>query len=59
MSANLKGEQLFQLAAERPRIRRFRRMDEEERGFLANQEIVVLGDDPEIAVVCAGRRAGG
>src|SRR5206468_4138522 len=57
---DLEREHLFQLAPERPRTARLRRVNQKKGRLLDHQEILGLRYNREIAaVVCAARLAGG
>src|SRR3954468_18228940 len=55
----LKGEQLFQFAPERARVRWLCGMHEEKRRLVDNDNVLAFRDDPESGGVCARRFAGG
>lgn len=56
---DLEREQIFQFAPESASGARLGGMNKEERRLIDDEKIVVLGDDGEVAAVCAGRFAGG
>jgi len=56
---DLVGEELFQFSPKGPSVGGFRRMNEQKRRLIDDNEIVGFRDDLEIGGVCARRLAGG